>query len=245
MKRQSVLIAVVALSFSSLMAMVALRFAVAGRFSQGFLLWNLFLAAVPVALASAGIRLAARSATASAAKAWASGFFLAWLVFYPNAPYIFTDFIHVIRRGNLGIPAAAWMSELDLLWFDIIMNAAFAFVGHFLGLLSMYLMHGLLRERFGSAMGWSLLIPAILLSGFGIHLGRFSRFNSWDLILHPIQALEAVMHTLYKPAALFFSLAFSFFIAVTYVIFFLVLRLASSGLDRARSPDHVKAHTND
>jgi uncharacterized membrane protein len=102
---------------------------------------------VPVGWAALGTAMAARAPSRKRAVAWVVGSFLAWLAFYPNAPYIFTDFIHVIRRGNLGVPAVKWMSELDLLWFDIIMNAAFAFVGHYLGLLSMYIMHRLLTEQ--------------------------------------------------------------------------------------------------
>lgn len=226
MKRPSVLLAVVILSFASLLALVALRYAVAGRFSQGFLLWNLFLAAVPIAWAwLAGLGASRAPTRASrAASIWAC--FVAWLLFYPNAPYLFTDFIHVIRRGNLGVPAAAWMSEYDLLWFDIIMNGAFAFVGHFLGLLSMYLMHGALRYRFGRTAGWALLLPAVLASGFGIHLGRFSRFNSWDLLLRPAKTVLAAVGTLSSPSAVLFSLAFSFFVALTYLILYLILRSA-------------------
>jgi len=215
---------VIVLSFASLILLVLLRFLVAGRFSQGFLVWNLILAAVPVGCAQAGRVMAQRHEGTRAAALWTVGAFVAWLAFYPNAPYIFTDFIHVIRKSNLGEPAASWLSELDLLWFDVIMNAAFAFVGHFLGLVSMYSMHGLLRRQFGRVAGWALLAPAILLSGFGIHLGRFSRFNSWDLIFHPFQAMAAAFGTLSDPAALLFSLAFSFFIALTYLIFYLVKR---------------------
>jgi uncharacterized membrane protein len=228
MKRPSVLLVIILLAFSSLIALVALRYAIAGRFSQGFLIWNLVLAAVPVGCAALGTAMAARAASRKRAVAWVVGSFIAWLAFYPNAPYIFTDFIHVIRRGNLGTPVVKWMSELDLLWFDIIMNAAFAFVGHYLGLLSMYIMHRLLRSSFGKAAGWSLLAPAILLSGFGIHLGRFSRFNSWDLIFQPAQAIRAAFYTLSSPASVLFSLAFSFFIALTYLIFYLVTRGARS-----------------
>ncbi|TFG84174.1 MAG: DUF1361 domain-containing protein [Spirochaetales bacterium] len=223
-RRTPTIILITVLAFGSLSLLVALRYLVSGRFSQGFLLWNLLLAAVPVGWATLGARMVARNAQRSKAVTWGVLCFFAWLLFYPNAPYIFTDFIHVIRRGNLGVPAATWMNELDLLWFDIVLNAAFAFVGHFLGLASMYIMHGTMMRLFGWVAGWALLAPAILLSGFGIHLGRFSRFNSWDLVSQPIQAFQTALQTLAEPAALLFSLAFSFFIALTYLIFYLVKR---------------------
>lgn len=216
------LLLVIILSYLSLLFLVLLRYALARRFSQGYLLWNLFLAAVPLAIAAFGLTLIERRPGRRFRIGFGLCCFVFWVIFYPNAPYIFTDFIHVIRRANLGSITAPWMSQLDLLWFDIVMNAAFAFVGHFLGLISMYLMHGMMRRLFGRIAGSVCMIPAILLSGFGIHLGRFSRFNSWDLVFQPLQAGRAMLDTLAQPPAVLFSLAFSFFIAITYLIFYLV-----------------------
>lgn len=221
------LIAVVVLSFLSLLFMVLLRYTLAGRFAQSYLLWNLALAAVPVGIAAWGYQLVEKARTRRFALAACFGSFFLWMLFFPNAPYIFTDFIHVIRRANLGSISASWMSPLDLLWFDIVMNAAFAFVGHYLGLISMYLMHSSLRRLLGRISGSLLMLPPMLLSGFGIHLGRFSRFNSWDLFFHPLSATRAILETLAQPSAILFSLAFSFFIGVTYLIFFLVRKDSS------------------
>jgi len=215
---------VAALGFLSCALFVVVRFGLTGRFAQGYLLWNLILAAVPVLIAWYAVEFCIRRRTARASKAMGLASFAAWLVFYPNAPYIFTDFIHVVRRAGLGEVAAPWLSEYDLLWFDIVMNAAFAFVGHYLGLVSMYLMHGAMRRLFGRAAGWSTVLPAILLSGFGIHLGRFSRLNSWDLALHPVEAVKVIGRALADPAARLFSLAFALFIALTYLIFYLTKR---------------------
>jgi len=213
---------VVVLAFASLAFMVVLRYLVSGKFTHGYLVWNLVLAAVPVGFAALGAKALASGISRRKKIIYASLAFLAWLAFYPNAPYIFTDFIHVIRRSNLGAPAARWLSELDLLWFDIVLNAAFAFVGHYLGLISMYITHCTMSRLFGKATGWALLVPAMLLSGFGIHLGRFSRFNSWDLVFSPIAAIKAGAKTMSNPSALWFSFAFALFIALTYLIHYLV-----------------------
>ena len=229
-------LAVVAgLGFLSCSLFVAVRYWLTGRFAQGYLLWNLLLAATPVAIAWAGLCLSfscsgdGRGGRRGRAAALAA--FVAWLIFYPNAPYIFTDFIHVVRRAGLGSVAAPWLSEYDLLWYDIVMNAAFAFVGHYLGLVSMYLMHGMVRRLFGRAAGWASMAPAILLSGLGIHLGRFSRFNSWDLLIHPVQAVRVIRESIADPAALLFSTAFSLFIALTYLVFYVVKRGGIGELD--------------
>lgn len=225
------LLIIVGLSFLSCTLFVVVRFSLTHKFAQGYLVWNLLLAAVPVLVAwladgqarlmdTRGVRVARR-------KLAGAGFFVLWLVFYPNAPYIFTDFIHVVRRAGLGQLAANWLSEYDLLWYDIVMNSAFAFVGHFLGLVSMYIMHGTMLGLFGRVAGWLLMVPAIVLSGFGIHLGRFSRFNSWDLALYPFDSFRVMVRSMFDPAALLFSMAFSLFIAITYIMFYVVIRLES------------------
>lgn len=225
---------VAGLGFLSCTLFVAVRYTLTGRFMQGYLLWNLTLAVVPVALAWVGVEFGARRAEGSRrglGRAAGLASFAAWLVFYPNAPYIFTDFIHVVRRAGLGSVAAPWLSEYDLLWYDIVMNAAFAFTGHYLGLVSMYLMHGAMRSLYGRLAGWLLMAPPIVLSGFGIHLGRFSRFNSWDIFLHPVAAARVIGSSLTDPAAVLFSLAFSLFIALTYCIFYLLKRGEVGELD--------------
>jgi len=226
------LLLVAGLSFLSCTLFVVVRFGLTGRFMQGYLIWNLFLAAVPVGIAWRRSMLRPAGRSDKAHKAAGLGVFIAWLIFYPNAPYIFTDFIHVVRRAGLGSVSAPWLSEYDLLWYDIVMNAAFAFVGHYLGLISMYLMHGAMRDLFGRVAGWAMMVPAILLSGFGIHIGRFSRFNSWDLILHPVDAVTVMFRSLSEPSAMLFSLAFSLFIALTYIIFHLIKRGDIGPLDR-------------
>lgn len=222
------------LAFSSLVMLLILRFMLAGKLLQGYLLWNLILAIVPALISWAVLK----HTEYFEHKGWHSavniaGFF-AWLIFYPNAPYVFTDFIHVINRSNLGYVAAPWLSRLDLLWFDIILNAAFAFVGHFMGLLSMYFMQVVLRKLYGRTISWVAVLPAVILSGIGIHLGRFSRYNSWDMVFHPIDTFQAILKIFTMPSALLFSLAFSFFIAITYIMFYIVIK-----------PDTAAAHTAD
>lgn len=213
-----------ALGFLSCMLFIIVRYSLTGHFMQGYLIWNLFLAFVPAGIAIACMEYSSKlqNKKQKPVKAPIIVFFLVWLLFYPNAPYIFTDFIHVVRRAGLGRLAATWLSEYDLLWFDIVMNSAFAFTGHYFGLVSLYIMHGVMARQFGQIAGWLLMLPPVVLSGFGIHLGRFSRFNSWDLLIHPIAASRVIASSIKAPSALLFSMAFSLFIALTYVMFYLL-----------------------
>ena len=215
---------ILGLSFIACLMLVLLRYGLTRHFNQGYLVWNLFLAAVPIGIAWLGEYGVARCKAGRIAQACGLAAFFVWLLFFPNAPYLFTDFIHVVRKANLGYVAADWLSPMDLLWYDIVMNSAFSFVGHYMGLVSVYIMHGTMMRLFGRVAGWAMMLPAVLLSGFGIHLGRFSRLNSWDLILSPLEAITAIGSALAVPSALLFSLVFAFFIGLTYLIFYISKR---------------------
>jgi uncharacterized membrane protein len=89
-----------------------------------------------------------------------------------------------------------------------------------------------MMRLFGRIMGWAMMLPAVLLSGFGIHLGRFSRLNSWDLILSPLEAISAIGSAIAVPSALLFSLVFAFFIGLTYLIFYISKRGHVGEFDR-------------
>jgi uncharacterized membrane protein len=210
--------AVLALSASGCFLLFGLRVAISGNTFYRYLVWNLLLAMVPYVIAAIGVHLLAgvdagrerlRTLIAVATAAL-------WIVFYPNAPYIFTDFIHVINRTYLRTPPADWMSLNALLWYDLLMNAAFAFIGHFIGLVSMWLIQSGFSKVWGARAARVLVGAAILFSGFGIYLGRFSRLNSWDLAYDPRKVWSELAEATSDPKALLFSAAFSLFILLTY-----------------------------
>lgn len=136
-----------------------------------FLVWNLFLAWIPLGFAYTAWlmawnkRLLVLAVTVTA--------FL-WLIFFPNAPYILTDFQH------LGDP-----SNVVPIWFDVILVVWFAWTGLLLGVISLYLMHDVVHRTFGRTAGWLFVFIVSFLSGVGIYIGRFIRWNSWDIIQQP------------------------------------------------------------
>jgi uncharacterized membrane protein len=210
--------AVLALSASGCFLLFGLRVAISGTTFYRYLVWNLLLAMAPYVIAAVGVHLLAGTGAgrersrALIAMATAA----LWIVFYPNAPYIFTDFIHVINRTYLRSPPTDWLSLNALLWYDLLMNAAFAFIGHFIGLVSMWLIQTSFEKLWGARAARFLVAVAILFSGFGIYLGRFSRLNSWDLAYDPRRVLSEVADAMADPKALLFSAAFSLFIFLTY-----------------------------
>jgi uncharacterized membrane protein len=136
-----------------------------------FLVWNLFLAWIPLGIAYTAYVMAWKRRLLSVVIAFTA--FL-WLIFFPNAPYILTDFQH------LGQP-----SEIVPIWFDVILVVWFAWTGLLLGVLSLYLMHEIIHREFGRVVGWGFVILVSFLSGLGIFMGRFLRWNSWDILEQP------------------------------------------------------------
>ncbi|MBL8967715.1 MAG: DUF1361 domain-containing protein [Spirochaetaceae bacterium] len=192
------------------------RVVASGRISYLYLLWNLFLACVPFLIAAVASLLFRRAAPGRRRSVAVAPVVLLWLLFYPNSPYIFTDFIHLVNKVYLRAKPAEWIDLNALVWYDIVMNAAFAFIGHFIGLVSMWLMQALMRAAWGRMAARAGVLAAIFLSGFGIYLGRFSRLNSWDLLFSPIRVLGEATEALSDPKAILFSLVFGLFILLSY-----------------------------
>jgi uncharacterized membrane protein len=139
-----------------------------------FLVWNLILAWVPLGFAVAAYSRARRRVDA---LVWV--LLVPWLLFFPNAPYLLTDFIHL---GEGPAP----------LWYDALMLSAFAWTGLLLGFASLYLVQMILRRAFGTVVAWLAVVVALSLGSIGVYVGRFIRFNSWDALLHPIRVAEVV-----------------------------------------------------
>lgn len=133
------------------------------------MVWNLILAwlpwlfAVPMALVPSRVGQAWRLLPS----------FGAWLLFLPNAPYMVTDVLHV--RHTQAAPV----------WFDAVMLFAFAWTGCLLGFSSLKIVHARIESWLGRAAGWIFVGGAAVLTGFGIYLGRFLRWNSWDIVTRP------------------------------------------------------------
>jgi uncharacterized membrane protein len=184
-------------------ALVLVRFAVSGSTDYFGLVWNLFLAWIPFALAvavydrwrrhGAGVPLIVLGAL--------------WLLFFPNAPYIVTDFVHLQHRD--GAPY----------WYDAVAVAAFAWTGVLLGFASLFLVQTVVRQWRGVITGWIFAGIAIALGSLGIYLGRFLRLNSWSAVEHPT-LLPRILHTVARN-----PFAFQEAIGVT-VLFTVALGLA-------------------
>jgi uncharacterized membrane protein len=171
-----------------------------------FFLWNLFLAWVPVGAALVFYGLAGRQS-----RSWTLLFVAAivWFLFFPNAPYIVTDLVHLRERRPVPY------------WYDIICVMTFAQTGLFLGYLSLYLVQEVIRAWLGRWAGWVAALGMLGLSAFGVYLGRFLRWNSWDALVDPMETLRGAARVAnpwndVQPYA--FSATFFAFSLVCYLI---------------------------
>ncbi|MEW6441216.1 MAG: DUF1361 domain-containing protein [bacterium] len=173
------------------------------------LIWNLFLAWLPYGCSI----LAAYLYRLHPARSWILLFPGAlWLIFFPNAPYMVTDFYHLQHRPP--VP----------LWYDIGLIAAFAWTGCFLAVASLRTMQSLVQEFFGRIAGWLFVVMTLAGSGVGVYLGRFRRFNSWDLLLHPRMVLGDLAISLTDPSQSLRFIGFCFMFTAILFVFYWMFR---------------------
>ncbi len=173
---------VLGLSLALSFALIAVRILITGQLQFAFLLWNLFLAAIPFGL-SAALALAARPPGARLLLPVGA----AWLLFFPNAPYLVTDLFHLVPRP--GVPY----------WYDLALIMSCAWNGLMLAFASLLDMHTLVRQRLGGGAGWLFVTLALGLSAFGVYLGRYLRYNSWDILSNPFTLFYDIVQRLLHP----------------------------------------------
>lgn len=155
------------LSLSVPLVLITLRWAITGTRTYNFYYWNLFLALVPL-MASA--LLDSRASLFSGRNLVSLGI---WFLFLPNAPYLITDLIHFQERP----PFPVYVDEV------IVYSAGWN--GVLLGYASVMRVEKWLLTRYAQRPVDIALLGVFLLTGLGIYLGRFSRWNSWDIVAHP------------------------------------------------------------
>jgi uncharacterized membrane protein len=167
-------------------ALIRLRITLTDSMRYTFLIWNLFLAWIPFSA-------------------------FVWLIFFPNAPYILTDFQHL----------SAGVNEIPV-WYDVLVLIWFSFTGLFLGMVSLFLMQEVVQRAFGGLVGWGFVVLVALLTSIGVYVGRFLRWNSWDILRHPGGlALFTLQHAT-DPSlrSIIFTILFGVFFVFIYLLLY-------------------------
>jgi uncharacterized membrane protein len=164
--------------------LIATRVALSSSRNYGFLVWNLFLAWLPY-LFSLWIVVLRRVRPGTRRGIILPG--VLWVLFLPNAPYIMTDFGHLLHLRPFP------------LMYDVVLIFAFAWTGLLLGLTSVHLLEVEVRRVWGRMAGAGFVVGSAALTGTGIYLGRFLRWNSWDVVHRPTELLATVADVVRHP----------------------------------------------
>jgi uncharacterized membrane protein len=208
---------VLALAFASgiNVALVVARILWTRHWGCGYLIWNLFLAWLPLFFSM----LACEQFERRGWRFW--GLAGAWLLFFPNAPYIFTDLIHLLNNVFFHNGAHFWV--------DMVLILSTALTGLVLGFLSLFLLQQHVWRAYGWISSWLFVLAAAGLAGFGICMGRFQRLNSWDLVVSPLGVLRGlaswILEPFEHPGKLAFPLLFGAFLFVAYVMLYALTHL--------------------
>lgn len=195
------------------MGLLVFRVIYTGHFLFAFLAWNLFLALIPymVSRRMTGKRVLSR-------PKWVL-YLLVWLLFVPNAFYIITDLFHLDM--NEGVP----------LWYDLVLLLSFAWTGLLSGILSVRQMEKQAERAFGLKGAFLFTFVVMILNGFGVYIGRYLRFNSWDVVADPFRLAADLLYLFIHPLRNRFD--WSMIVCYTLLLMLIYLTMKKAGKSMA------------
>lgn len=209
----------VALLFVFAFGLILLRWIYTDHLAFHFMIWNLFLAWLPCCF----IGYYQRSKNVYIK----SVLLVLTILFLPNAPYMMTDLFHIRKTG------------LAPLWLDVLLILSFAVLGLFFFVFTVrIIMHAFPRPgKFRSAFKWLIM----LLNAYGIYLGRYQRFNSWDVFMDPVSLARFICRAWEGPLSgkeqIYMILTFTVFLYVVYGIY----EEVSAGQEGRQNPADLRS----
>jgi uncharacterized membrane protein len=177
-----------------------------------FLNWNLFLAMIPWAAST--MMLVNKNYRSN--KVALLILLLTWLLFFPNAPYILTDLFHLHQRASVPM------------WFDLVVILSFAWTGLAFGFISLFDIETLLSTYFQKRIVRIFTITFLFVGSFGIYLGRYRRWNSWDILSDPSQLLAEIGNRFIDPFSHPRTWGVTLFMGILLNMMFLTFKLFAS-----------------
>jgi uncharacterized membrane protein len=177
-----------------------------------FLGWNMVLATTVFALSHLILYMDQKRVPVG----WIMVVFGLYVLFFPNAIYIMTDFIHLeVYDFFTNYPSVYAMEINDwLVMAHIIIGALIAMK---LGMSSIMRLEQRFLVRWRLKPYKILLLSALFgISSIGIYIGRFLRFNSWDIL-----RLSSIITTLFEEwkFMIVFVIIFTVIQWVSYLLF--------------------------
>lgn len=179
-----------------------------------FLVWNIFLAWIPFRLTQY------LDATGKRKYIKNGALLMVWLLFFPNALYIITDLIH------LGIDTTVPK------WFDAILLFSAAIAGLMMAFISLFRVERYLAMSIARKWMPVLILFIIFLGSFGVYLGRFLRWNSWDILSNPLQLLLSIGHRVVSPFDHIQTWGITFIFTIFFYLLYVLVKKMPGYLER-------------
>ena len=186
--------------------LITFRILYTGSLVHLFICWNIFLAWIPYMLSNffAEVKQKAK---------WKQLFlFASWLLFFPNALYIVTDLIHI--DDNQEIPV----------WYDAVLLFASSFIGIMMAFVSLQKVEFFLKCVFSKRVVAALVPLILFVASFGVYLGRFERWNSWDVLTEPRRLLNDILELLMNPLSNVSTYGFTLLLTAFLLLDYLTLQ---------------------
>lgn len=167
-------------------------------------LWNLFLAAVPVVLGYGlawGLKGHGKQRRLPLFLCLPLG--VVWLTFLPNTCYLLTEWRHLLFDPRLAdLLDAAPTDKHAMLstakW--ALLFLGYSGLGVLLFVLAIRPMERWLRSTGHSTLPYAPLL--FFLMSLGVYLGLIVRLNSWDIVTRPLFVWQTAVHALFYPPLL-------------------------------------------
>jgi uncharacterized membrane protein len=196
---------VIAISALFSLLLIAFRIYYTSGLYLSFLLWNLFLAWLPYYFSNHLLNYHQQEKAGWKLLV----LFGLWLLFFPNSPYIITDLFHLTNHKEMPI------------WYDLALIFTVAWNGLILGFLSLIQIHHFLNYKFGQHKSWFIIAAIQLLCAYGIYLGRYERYNSWDIVTNPVSLMNDILalccSPISHPKTIGVTLVFSVLLMLSYL----------------------------
>ena len=192
------------LSTGFTISMIVSRVCYSGYFTYIFFAWNLFLALIPVIISN--YLLEAKNSNAEIIL------FASWLLFFPNALYIVTDLVHL--RESTNVP----------LWYDVIMIFSAALNGLIMAYLSLQKVELFLQSKFTGKQTSVIMMLCLFLGSAGVYIGRYLRWNSWDILINPFGLTTDAAQHFFNPTEHPRSIGMTVILTIFFSLFYILIK---------------------
>ncbi len=193
------------LSIAFAMLLLSIRIILTHKLTYIFFAWNTFLAVMPLLFSNMLVKQ-------SGINFKSICILLSWLIFYPNAPYIITDLFHYVERPPIPY------------WFDLLICISAVWNGLILGLISLIQVEHFLMLHLRPLVVKIIVLSSFVLCSYGIYIGRFLRFNSWDIITDIDGLFDASIQRIMHPFQHTTTWGFTILFAVMMALFYYTIK---------------------